>query len=109
MARRIIGELIESGELSERAKNISFNDGILYEHNHQPYIKLVDAIERDGKGCAIHATGSGKRYLAAKWLNDNPHEPFVYIAPTNVILNQFVDTLVDIYFDKKLAETSPRR
>ncbi|MBQ3502981.1 MAG: DEAD/DEAH box helicase family protein, partial [Clostridia bacterium] len=104
MARRIIGELIESGELSEKAKNISFDDGILYEHNQQPYIKLVDAIEKDGKGCAIHATGSGKRYLAAKWLNDNPHEPFVYIAPTNIILNQFVDTIVDIYFDKKQAE-----
>jgi len=104
MARRIIGKLIESNKLSEKAKNISFSDGILYSHNQQPYVQLVDAIEKDGKGCAIHATGTGKRYLAAKWLNDNPHESFVYIAPTNVILNQFVDTLVDIYFAKNQAK-----
>ena len=101
MSRRIIGELIKSEELSEKAKNISFNDDILYEHNQQPYIKLVDAIEKNGKGCAVHATGTGKMYLAIKWLNDNPDEPFVYIAPTNVILNKFVDNLIEVYFPDK--------
>ena len=98
MARRIIGELIESGELSERAKNISFNDGVLYDYNQDAYVKLVDAMEKDGKACAIRATGTGKMYLAIKWLNDNPDKPFVYVAPTNVILNRFVDNLIEVYF-----------
>lgn len=101
MARRIIGELIKNEELTEKAKNISFNDNILYKHNQQPYVQLVDAIERDGKGCAINATGTGKMYLAIKWLNDNPDKPFVYIAPTKVILNKFVDNLIEVYFPDK--------
>lgn len=100
MARRIIGELIESGELSQKAKNISFNDGILYNYNQDAYVKLVDAMEKDGKACAIRATGTGKMYLAIKWLNDNPDKPFVYVAPTNVILNKFVDGLIEVYFPK---------
>ena len=104
MARRIIGELIESGELSEKAKNISFNDGILYDYNQDAYVKLVDAMERDGRACAIRATGTGKMYLAIKWLNDNPDKPFVYVAPTNVILNKFVDDLIEVYFNEEDAK-----
>ena len=53
-------------------------------------------MEKDGKACAIRATGTGKMYLAIKWLNDNPDKPFVYVAPTNVILNRFVDNLIEV-------------
>ena len=49
MQNRIIGKLIKSSELSENAKSINFDDGILLEHNQGPYINLVDAIEKDGK------------------------------------------------------------
>ena len=106
MGRRLIGELIESKSLEETAKEISFADGILYPHNQVAYIKLIDAIKADGKGCAINATGTGKMFLALKWLKDsiNLNEPFVYIAPTNVILNRFVDLIIDTFFPKEATK-----
>lgn len=96
---RIIGQVIKyDSPLSDKAKNIKFEDGILHEHNKQPYINIVETIEREGKACAIHATGTGKMYLALKWLNDNKNKAFVYIAPTNLILNKFVDIIINTYF-----------
>jgi superfamily II DNA or RNA helicase len=83
---------------------MSFNDGILYEHNIEAYIKLMEAIEKKGKACAIHTTGSGKMYLALKWLVDHREEPFTYVAPTNVILDKFLDIVVETLFPDKVEE-----
>jgi len=68
-------------------------DKILYPHNVEQYKKLNEAFEYKNKACAIQPTGTGKMYLAIKWLDEHPNEPFVYIAPTNVILNSFIEVL----------------
>ena len=69
---------------------------ILLQHNIKPYEKLMNALENKGKACAIQPTGTGKMFLAIKWLIDNPNKELVYIAPTNVILNSFIDNLVEV-------------
>ena len=69
---------------------------ILLEHNQKSYKKLMTAINEKGKACAIQPTGTGKMFLAIKWLIDNPNKELVYIAPTNVILNSFIDNLVEV-------------
>lgn len=97
-------KLVKKLTSSEKRKQISFEDGILLEHNKQSYIDLIDAIKKDGRACAIRATGTGKMYLALKWLKDNPNEPFVYIAPTNVILNRFVDVIISTFFTEQTEE-----
>jgi len=91
-------KLVKKLVSTEKVKRSSFDDGILLKHNQQAYVDLINAIKKDGKACAIRATGTGKMYLALKWLKDNPNEPFVYIAPTNVILNRFVDTIISTFF-----------
>lgn len=78
---------------------MNFDDGILKEHNKQPYISLMSDIEEYGKACAIHATGTGKMYLALKWLNDNKNEPFTFFAPTLTILNKFANLILMTYFE----------
>ena len=70
---------------------------ILLPHNIKPYEKLMQSIEEKSKACVIQPTGTGKMYLAIKWLMENPSEPFVFLAPTNVILNSFVDKLVELF------------
>jgi len=81
---------------------MNFDDGILYEHNIEAYKKLMEAIARKGKACAIHSTGTGKMYLALKWLLDNRGESFAYVAPTNVILDKFLDIVIDTCFKDKV-------
>ena len=78
-------------------------DRMLLEHNIEPYKKLEEAFKRKNRACAIQPTGTGKMYLAIKWFDSHPNEPFIYIAPTNVILNSFVDKLVDIYFPSQAS------
>lgn len=78
---------------------MDFNDGILKGHNNQPYLDIVKDIEEYGKACAIHATGTGKMYLALKWLNDNKKEPFAFCAPSLTILNKFADLILETYFE----------
>ncbi len=70
---------------------------ILLPHNIKPYEDVMDAIKEKGKACAIQPTGTGKMFFAIKWLMENPSEPFVFLAPTNVILNSFVDKLVELF------------
>ena len=69
---------------------------ILLPHNIKPYEKLVHALDKKKKACAIQPTGTGKMFLAIQWLIDNPNKELVYIAPTNVILNSFIDNLVAV-------------
>ena len=78
--------------------NMDFSDGILKEHNIQPYISLMDDIDSYGKGCVIHPTGTGKMYLALKWLSDNNSEPFTFFAPTLTILNKFADLVLEMAY-----------
>jgi len=69
---------------------------ILLPHNIKPYDKRMQPLKNKGKACAIQPTGTGKMFLAIKWLMDNPNKELVYIAPTNVILNAFIDNLVEV-------------
>lgn len=73
-------------------------DNILKQHNKKPYIDLMKDISDYGKACAIHATGTGKMYLALKWLNDHKNEPFTFFAPTLTILNKFANLILETYF-----------
>lgn len=55
---------------------MQFDDGILYEHNKEAYKKLMTEL-------------------------DNKNESFAYVAPTNVILDKFLDIIIDNLFNDK--------
>ena len=58
----------------------------LYEHNLEAYKKVKEAFEsRDVVGI-VHATGTGKSYIALQLAYDNRNKNVMYIVPSNSIL-----------------------
>lgn len=63
----------------------------LFEHNEKAYRKLNKTLEN--KKCATinHATGTGKSFIALKYLYENKEKKYLYLAPTYEILDQLMD------------------
>ena len=64
------------------------NKGLeLYKHNEEAYQKIDDAYQR-GKDVVgiVHATGTGKSYLALNLAYHNQNKKVVYIVPSNGII-----------------------
>ena len=40
----------------------------LYNHNKEAYEKTIDMLDKEKMCCIIHPTGTGKSYIALKWL-----------------------------------------
>ncbi len=72
----------------------------LYEHNEEAYKKAVKMIAEKGKAAIVHPTGTGKMFIAAQWLIDNPSASFLFLAPTYEIINQFEETLKSLGKDR---------
>lgn len=68
----------------------------LFEHNEQAYIRLCEAL-KDNKCTTInHATGTGKSFIALKYLYENRDKKFLYIAPTYPIIEQLLKSCYKI-------------
>ena len=79
-------ELLGKGETMEKAK--------LFEHNEQAYRMLKESL-KDNKCTTInHATGTGKSFIALKYLYENRDKKYLYLAPTYPIIEQL---LADCY------------
>ncbi len=61
----------------------------LYEHNKEAYDKVIKSFEEDNKCCIIHPTGSGKSYIALKWLNDNKDKKSLIVTSSLAIISHF--------------------
>ena len=63
----------------------------LFEHNEQGYKCLLEMLE-DNK-CAVinHATGTGKSFIALKYLAEHQDKKALYLAPTYPILDQLLE------------------
>ena len=59
----------------------------LYNHNIKPYNKVKDAYNKRQKVVGIvHATGTGKTYIALQLTLDNKDKKIIYIVPKNSII-----------------------
>ena len=68
----------------------------LFEHNEQAYIRLCEAL-KDSKCTTInHATGTGKSFIALKYLYENRDKKYLYIAPTYPIIEQLLKSCYKI-------------
>ncbi len=63
----------------------------LFEHNEKAYKKLNKTLAN--KKCATinHATGTGKSFIALKYLYENRNKKYLYLAPTYEILDQLMN------------------
>lgn len=59
----------------------------LMPHNIEAYGKVNEDIEKNNKTAVIQPTGTGKMYIALKFLEDNKEKKAIYIAPSNAILH----------------------
>lgn len=65
----------------------------LFKHNEEAYRKVLEKLSEKGRAAVVHPTGTGKMFIAAQWLVNNPNESFLFMAPTYEIIDQFKNTL----------------
>jgi len=70
-----------------------FGDDILKKHNQTVYKKIIKALSKGNKVLFEQATGTGKSYLAIKFLHDHAKgKRVLFTSPTNAIKDSFTDT-----------------
>ena len=69
----------------------------LFEHNRIAYEAAIKQIAYAGKACVIHPTGTGKSFIAFKWVEDNPDGRFVWLSPSENIYNTQLENVKRIY------------
>ncbi len=77
----------------------------LYKHNLEAYLKVKEMFQEERKACIIHATGTGKSFVALKLIEDqileNPDSKIVYFTPLNGIASQIEEHLVSMGLEDK--------
>lgn len=66
----------------------------LFEHNEQAYRMLQESLKNNKCTTINHATGTGKSFIALKYLYENRDKKYLYLAPTYPIIEQL---LADCY------------
>lgn len=64
------------------------NDGILRKHNLKAYIKVVKEFEKSNRVGIVHATGTGKSFIALQLMYDNSDKKIKYLVPRTGIGDQ---------------------
>ena len=100
--KTLIEKAIEYNEGNEYFKNFKFDysDRILREHNQEVYEKIIKGLVTGNKVLFEQATGTGKSYLALKFLHDHAQgKRVLFVSPANAIKDSFTDT-----FNRLLGE-----
>lgn len=61
----------------------------LFPHNELAYSKLKESLVNNQRACVVQPTGTGKSFIIAKFLSDNPDKKFLCITSNNYIIKQF--------------------
>ena len=79
------------------------NKGLeLYKHNEEAYRKIDNAYQSDEDVVGIvHATGTGKSYLALNLAYHNQNKKVVYIVPSNGIIEHLENIIKESNFSKE--------
>jgi len=63
----------------------------LFEHNEIAYRKLESFLQNNQKASVDHATGTGKSFIALKYLFNHKDKRILYLTPTYYIFQQLRD------------------
>lgn len=64
----------------------------LFEHNENAYEKLIKDLKRYKCTTINHATGTGKSFIALKYLYEHNDKRYLYLAPTYPIIDQLLES-----------------
>ena len=65
----------------------------LYEHNEEAYLNMQEMHKYENKVAIVHPTGTGKMYIAVKWLYENRDKSCLFLCPTKAIMYQLKNTI----------------
>ncbi len=65
----------------------------LYKHNEIAYEKTKEVFKEKDRCAIIHPTGSGKSYIALKWIFDNKDKKSIYVTSHLAIKDQLERTI----------------
>lgn len=65
----------------------------LFSHNMQAYRVVLDMIGRNRKAAVIHPTGTGKSFIAFKWIEEHSHQHFIWLSPSDYIFKTQIDNV----------------
>ena len=65
----------------------------LFEHNEKACRAAVRMMEQYGKAAIVHPTGTGKRYIAFKLIEDNPEKVVIWLSPSEYIFKTQLESL----------------
>ncbi len=61
----------------------------LFLHNQIAYDRLIQSLKTNNEACVIQPTGTGKSYIAAKFIKEHPNSNFLCFTSSNYIIDQF--------------------
>ena len=67
----------------------------LYEHNKKAYEKTIDMFKTKKRCCIIHPTGTGKSYIALKWLYENRNKKGLFVTSSLSIIDNIKRTIME--------------
>lgn len=57
----------------------------LFSHNMQAYGAVKQMLGETSKAAVVHPTGTGKSFIAFKWVEENPEMRFLWLSPSDYI------------------------
>lgn len=58
----------------------------LFSHNMQAYNAVCHMLDAKGKAAVVHPTGTGKSFIAFKWIEEHPQAHVVWLSPNEYII-----------------------
>ena len=65
----------------------------LYDHNQEAYEKTINMLDKEKRCCIIHPTGTGKSYIALKWLYENKDKKSLFVTSSLSIIDNIEWTI----------------
>lgn len=62
----------------------------LYRHNAYAYEQIEEKLKTSNRTCVIHPTGSGKSFIAIKWLYENRNKKCLFLTSQKPITDQII-------------------
>ena len=69
----------------------------LKPHNQETYDNLLEMLKTENRVACVQPTGTGKSYIALEFIEDHTDKQVLLLAPTDIILNQFKETVEEIF------------
>ncbi|MEZ8990068.1 DEAD/DEAH box helicase family protein [Vibrio breoganii] len=80
----------------------------LFGYNRQTYNQVLALREAHNRICVTQATGTGKRFLVAQLMNDNPDARILFLSPSTYINAQQLRMIHSSHVDARTYQSMPR-